>query len=205
MAVHARSSLEDKSSRSFFFILIRWLLLRSCPGVEVFWRIHVYAQQHLRVLSPAVLRALTEKQARLMGIDPSLVWVIRNQVCLSCKLRYPEAVIRVGGKQFQECRCGMSGVTHGDMEFVRGDDPETGIPEFPPELMPDCGHLHPARGLRRILNRMNHTRRRKEQYNHDQNRNDRPCELDLRASVHLRRLAFGVCHTVSEFHDGIAQ
>src|SRR6266849_6212438 len=63
-----------------------------------------------------------------MGVDPSPVWVIRNQVCLSCKLRYPEAVIRVGGKQFQECRCGISGVAHRDMEFVCGDDAKLVIP-----------------------------------------------------------------------------
>src|SRR5260370_8069230 len=92
-----------------------------------------------------------------MGVDPSPVWVIRNQVCLSCKLRYPEAVIRVGGKQFQECRCGMSGVAHRDMEFVCGDDAELGILKFPPKLMPDCGHLHRLCGLRRGLDRVTHS------------------------------------------------
>src|SRR6266852_3887483 len=90
-----------------------------------------------------------------MGVDPSPVWVIRNQVCLSCKLRYPEAVIRVGGKQFQECRCGISSVAHRDMEFVCGDDAKLGIPKFPPKLMPDCGHLHRLCGPRRVLDRVN--------------------------------------------------
>src|ERR1700758_4463405 len=129
------------SSRSFFSIRIRWLLLPTYPGVEV-------------------LRALAEKQARLMGIEPTPVWVIRNQVCLSCELRHPEAVIGVGGKQFQERRCGMSGVTHGDVEFVRGNDAELGIPKFPPKLMPDCGHLHSLRGPWRVLDRVNHSRSR---------------------------------------------
>src|SRR5260370_560989 len=93
-----------------------------------------------------------------MGVDPSSVWVIRNQVCLSCKLRYPEAVIRVGGKQFQECRCGISGVAHRDMEFVCGDDAKLGIPKFPPKLMPDYGHLHRLSGPRRVLDTVNHQR-----------------------------------------------
>src|SRR5260370_7134174 len=100
-----------------------------------------------------------------MGIEPSLVWVIRNQVCLSCELRYPETVIRVGGKQFQECRCGMRGVTHGDMEFVRGDDAELRIPKFPPKLMPDCGHLHSLCGLSRVLDRVDHSHTRYKKNN----------------------------------------
>src|SRR5262249_24824527 len=86
VAVQARGALEHMPSRSFFFILIRWLLLLVCPSLEVLRAIYVHAQKHLRVLRPAVLRTLAEKQARLMGIQPSLVWVIRNQVCLSCEL-----------------------------------------------------------------------------------------------------------------------
>src|SRR5215467_16300729 len=108
VAVQARGALEHMSSRSFFFILVRWLLLLVCPSLEVFRAIYVHAQKHLCVLGPAVLCTLAEKQARIVGIEPRLVRVIRNQVCLSCKLRYPETVIRVGGQQFQECRCGMS-------------------------------------------------------------------------------------------------
>src|SRR5215469_17589862 len=142
MAVKTRGALEHVPSRTFSFILIRWLLLLVYPGFEAFRTIHVCAQKHLRVLCPAVLRALPQKQARLVGIQPCLVRVIRNQVRLSCELRQPETVIGVGGEQFQECRCGMSGVTHGDMEFVRGNDAKRGVAKFPPKLVPDCGHLH---------------------------------------------------------------
>src|SRR5260370_7339310 len=90
MAVQARSSLEDKSSRGFLFIPLCWLLLPAYPGVEVFWGIHVYAQEHLRVLCPAVLCALTEKSTRLMGVDPTPVWPFRTQLCLSSTLSHPQ-------------------------------------------------------------------------------------------------------------------
>src|SRR5499427_4479680 len=135
MAVQARGALEHMPSRSFSLILIRRLLLLVYPSLEVFRAIYVRAQKHLRVLCPAVLRALPQKQARVVGIQPRLVRVIWNQVRLSCKLRHPETVIGVGGEQFQECRCGMSRVTHRDMEFVRGDDTKLGIPKFPPKLV----------------------------------------------------------------------
>src|SRR6516164_9095930 len=87
MAVKAGGALKHMPSRSFSFILVRWLLLLVYPSLEVFRAIHVHAQKHLRVLRPAVLCALPQKQARLVGIEPRLVRVIRNQVRLSCKLR----------------------------------------------------------------------------------------------------------------------
>ena len=83
----------------------------------------------------------------------------------------------------------MSGVTHGDMEFVRGDDAELGITKFPPKLMPDCGHLHSLCGLWRVLDRVNHSRSRQKKDNNDQNRDDGPGEFNLCASIHLRGLA----------------
>src|SRR6266852_2147675 len=140
-----------------------------------------------------------------MGVDPSPVWVIRNQVCLSCKLRYPEAMIRVGGKQSQEGRCGKRWIAHGNMEFIRGDDAELGILKFPPKLMPDCGHLHRLCGPRRVLDRVNHSRSRQKKDNNDQNGNDGPCEFNLCASIHLRWLTLGVRYSPTEFHNDIAQ
>jgi hypothetical protein len=61
MTVQARGGFEDTLPRGFFFILTRWLSLLAYPGVEVFRGIHIHAQEHLRVLRPAVLRALPEK------------------------------------------------------------------------------------------------------------------------------------------------
>src|SRR5262249_50698171 len=121
------------------------------------------------------------------------------------KLRYPEAVVGIGGEQFQERRCGMSGIAHGDMEFVRGDDAELWIAKFPPKLVPDCDDLHRLCKFRRVLDRVNHPRSRYKQDNNNKNRNDGPGQLNLRTSIHLGWLAFGVWHTVSEFHHDIAQ
>src|SRR5262249_50206094 len=127
MAIQAGCSLEDLSSSGLLFIIVCWLLLPFHPGLEVFRAVYVYAQKHLRVLRPAVLRTLPEKYAGLMRIQPCLVRVIWNQVCLPGKLWYPETVIRISGKQFQECRCRVSSVAHGNMEFVRRDHAESGI------------------------------------------------------------------------------
>src|SRR5215470_6369387 len=53
VAVQARGALKHMSSRSFFLILLRWLLLLVCPSLEVFRAIYVHAQKHLCVLFPA--------------------------------------------------------------------------------------------------------------------------------------------------------
>src|SRR5215471_4709588 len=205
VAVQAGRALEHMSSRSFFFILVRWLLLLVCPCLEVFRAIYVHAQEHLCVLCPAVLRTLPEKQARIVRIQPHLVRVIRNQVRLSCKLRHPEAVIGVCGEQFQECRCWMSGVTHGDMEFVRGDDAKRGISKFPPKLVPYCGHLHSPFRLRRVLDRVNHLGCSGEQHRNDENGNHGPSHFNLRASIQLRWLSFRLSPSAAELHHGVTQ
>src|SRR5882762_749752 len=205
MAIQARSSLEDQSSHGFFCILIRWLLLCAYPELEVFRTIHVHAQQHLRVLRTAVLRALAKKQTALVRIEPRFVHAIRNPVCLSCKLRYPETVIRVGGKQFQECRCGMRRVAHGNMEFVRGDHAESGIAKFPPKLMSDCGYLHRLSRLGRVLDCVNDSCRREKKHNNDQDGNDGPGEFNLCASIHLGWLAALVRRSAAELHHDVSQ
>ena len=47
--------------RRHVFHRICWLLLPAYPSLEVFRAVYVHAQKHLRVLCPAVLRALSEK------------------------------------------------------------------------------------------------------------------------------------------------
>src|SRR5215470_2952068 len=201
VAVHARGCFEDMPAREFFVILFRRLLLLAHPGVEVFWRIHIHAQKHLRVLSAAVLRALAEKQARLVGIDPRFVWVIWNQVCLSCKLWYPETVIRISGKQFQECRGRMSSVAHGNMEFVGGDDTKRWISKFPPKLMPDGCNLQSPRGPRCVLDRVNYAGSSGEQHCNDQNWDHGPGQFNLCTSIHLSWFAPTVSRLTAEFDN----
>src|SRR5260370_12718781 len=100
MAVKARRSLKDASSRSFFFIFIRLPLLCTNPSVEVLRTIHVHPQQHLRVMRSAVLRALAKKQAGLVRIQPRFVHAIRNQAGLSRALRYPTSLFPLDATQF---------------------------------------------------------------------------------------------------------
>src|SRR4029077_4232767 len=63
VAVQASSRFEDVPSSRFFFILIRGVSLGVGPSSKLFRVVHVNAQKHLRVLCPAVLRALPKKKA----------------------------------------------------------------------------------------------------------------------------------------------
>jgi hypothetical protein len=48
--------------------------------VKIRTRFHVYAEQHLRVLRPAVLRTLPKKKARFVRVNPDAIRMIRDQV-----------------------------------------------------------------------------------------------------------------------------
>src|ERR1700675_3758898 len=87
VTVQAGGALKNMSPCGFFSVLIRWLLLSAHPGVEICGAIHIHPQKHLCVLCPAELGALTEKYAGLVRIQPHIVYAIRNQVRLACKLR----------------------------------------------------------------------------------------------------------------------
>ena len=82
----------------------RRLLLLLNPRDRIQRAVHGDAQQHLGVLGSAVLRALPQVDARLVRVNPRLVHAVRNQVRLAGQARNPEAVIRVGGQQRDECR-----------------------------------------------------------------------------------------------------
>src|SRR6516165_4071035 len=98
----------------------------------------------------------------------------------------------------------MSGIAYRNMELVRGDDAELGISKFPPKLMPDCDHLYSSCGLRRVLDRMNHLGC-SEQHRNDEDWNHGPGQLNLRAPIHLRRLALCVGDSAAELHYGVYQ
>src|SRR5258705_9229820 len=98
VAIYARGCLEDTSASDLLRILIRSPLLLSDPGLETFGSVYRHAEEHLRVLGPAILRALAEIDPRLVRVDPHFVYAVRNQVCLSSELRNPKAVISVSGK-----------------------------------------------------------------------------------------------------------
>ena len=99
----------------------------------------------------------------------------------------------------------MRRITHRNMKFVRRNDSKTGIPELPPELMPNRGDLKGGSRSRSILDRVDHSGSSEKKYNHDQNRNDRPGQLNLCAPIHLGRLAPSIRDWVAEFHHDIRQ
>ena len=50
---------------------------------------------------------------------------------------------------------------------------------------------------------MDHSCRSQKQHDHDQDRNDRPGQLNLITPVHLCRLTVGVRRPATELHDGV--
>src|SRR5262249_55087022 len=121
-----------------------------------------------------------------------LIRAVWNEVGLAAQLRNPEAVIRVRGEQLHERRPWVRGIAHGDVQLVRGDDPEAGVAELPPELMTDDGDVERAGWPARVLHGVDHARGGQEQHEHDQARNDGPGELDLRAAVDLGRFTIRI-------------
>src|SRR5271167_2117534 len=104
VAVDAGRLLEDTLSLGRLVSDVRWLLLLVNPSIEIFTRVDVYAQKHFGVLGSAVLRALPQIKSGLVGVHPHTVRVVWYKVRLSAQARHPEAVIRVRGKQREDCR-----------------------------------------------------------------------------------------------------
>jgi hypothetical protein len=59
----------------------------------------------------------------------------------------------------------MRGVARGNMELIRSDDAQHGIVEFPAKLMPNRSQFQRLQRLRRVLDRVNHSRRRQKENN----------------------------------------
>src|SRR5258707_153565 len=114
--------------------------------------------------------------------------MVRNEVSLASKLRHPKAVVGIDRKQLQKRWCRMTGITHWDVQFVGCDDPELRIAKLPPVLMSNRGDLYSSRRFRSILNRVDHSGGGQIQDDHNENRDNRPRQLNLRASIYLSRL-----------------
>src|ERR1700690_1979577 len=99
----------------------------------------------------------------------------------------------------------MTRIADRDVQFVGGDDSQLRIAKLPPVLMSNDSDRYSARRLWSTLNRVDPSRGGQKQDDHNQNRNDRPGQLNLRASVHLRRFAAGIHCSPAELNDGIDQ
>src|SRR5262249_16459234 len=77
---NATGGFENTPTGDRAVIERRSLLLRADPSIKFLGRVDRHAQQHFRVLRPAILRALAEEDTRAMRIQPHLVYSIWNQV-----------------------------------------------------------------------------------------------------------------------------
>ena len=125
----------------------------------------------------------------MMGIDPHIIDMIRDQIRFAGKLRHPETVNHVRGQELEVGRRGRVDRTYRDMQFIGGYDAQFGIAKLPPELVADNGHVECGLGLGCVLDGEDHACRGKKQHYDDQHGDDGPGQLHLVAAVNLRRLA----------------
>src|SRR5579862_8202287 len=157
------------------------------------------------MLNPAVLCALAKKNSRALRVHPYTVRMVGNQVGFAREFRDPEAVIGVSRKQGQERRSRIRGIAHRDVQLIRGNDPQLRVAKLPPVLVSDGGDLDGARGLGSILNGMENSRRSQEQHDNYEDGNDRPGQLNLRASVYLGGFATCIPGPPAELNEGVDQ
>src|ERR1700683_3104213 len=174
VAVHAGSRLKDAAAFHNRVTRDGRLFLLLDPVVELFRRIHINPQQHFGVLDAAILRALTEINSGLLGIDPGVIHSVRNQVRLSSKTRHPKAVVRVSGKKSEKSGSRTRRVANRNMQLVGGDNSQSRIAKFPPELVADGDDLDRAWRLRCVLDGMDHACRGEEKHQYDEYWNHRP-------------------------------
>ncbi len=94
-------------------------------------------------------------------------------------------MIGVRGEQREKGRRRMRRIAYRNVQFIGGDHFERWISILPPELVPDDGDFNRVCRRLRILNAADYAGRRQEQDDDDENGNDRPGELQLRASIDL--------------------
>jgi len=104
VAVHTSGAFEHMLAGQLCTCGGNGLLLLPNPFVKFRLRLDCHTQQHFGVLRPAVLCALSDVNAGVPGVHPHFVCAIGNEVCLAGQLGYPETVVRVRRKQFQESR-----------------------------------------------------------------------------------------------------
>src|SRR5271166_350175 len=99
----------------------------------------------------------------------------------------------------------MGRITYWHVQFICCYYAQLWIAVLPPELVADGCDCDRIAGRRCLLNDSNHSCCRHEQCNHDENRNDCPCQFHLIASVHLGWLSAVVVPSLSELHDRVKQ
>jgi len=91
----------------------------------------------------------------------------------------------------------------GHMKLVGGDDAQLGVAIFPPILMANDHHFEGVRGFGRGLGDEDYAGGSEKKNDDDEDRKNRPGELDLGAAVNLRRLPLGVATAMAVTDEGI--
>ncbi len=98
----------------------------------------------------------------------------------------------------------MSHIYGGHVQLVRRENSQPGIFKLPPPLMSHYSRLNSGRRSGSVLNPRNDSCGYAYQYEHDEQRNDRPCRFNLIAPVDLRRLLI-IVPTPSKVDDRVCQ
>src|ERR1700692_3979767 len=102
MAVHAGITFKYSPAGHCACVYDSGSLLGANPGGKTLRPIHRNEEENFRVLCSAVLRTLAKKNSCVLGVHPHSVGMVRNEVSLAGKLRYPKAVVGVGREQLQK-------------------------------------------------------------------------------------------------------
>ena len=113
VAIDAGGPLENHPARGDLWVLRLRRLLLAYPAIEILRRVNINAQQHLRVLRAAILRALSDEKAGALRLNPHLILTIRNEVRLARQPRHPKTVHDVRRAQIEEGRQPFSGLLTG--------------------------------------------------------------------------------------------
>src|SRR5215475_618530 len=95
--------------------------------------------------------------SNFVGLDPSFVSAVRNQVGLAGQLWHPKTMIGVCRQQRDVCGDGMSAVAYRNMQLVGCSETVAGVSELPPELVAYRYHFDRVGRKSCVLNRVDHT------------------------------------------------
>src|SRR5215468_3690806 len=189
VAIDAGQRGEEIASMPRRRVVPRRRPLGGDPALEFIPRMHHDHKKHEAVLDAAVLRALADVGPGTGRLDPHMVDLVRDHVHLARELGNPEAVDDVDGLEGDEGWGGLSGIAHRHVELVGSDHAELGIANLPPPLVADDGHFHGVRRLRAPLDAPDVAGGDQEEHDDDEERHDRPRQLDPVTAVDLGRLA----------------
>src|SRR6266850_1417389 len=137
MTIDAGGALENQPSGGCGRVVFGKLLLLLHPAIELLWRIRVNAQQHFRVLGPAVSPALSQEQAGAFRLNPHRIDFVGNEINFSHQTRHPKTVDDIRSAQIEEGWQSAAALAHRDVKFIGGDDAKFGIANLPPPLLAD--------------------------------------------------------------------